>query len=119
MLLATTAMIVTGVVCFERGFEGIGLEAVRPILAGLAFFGWALLASHVSRVFVVVAAFGFSGVAFAMTGLGLRLRDGRAATDVAVACSVVLTAVSFTLLHGSQWAARGRRYWFCLSSARC
>jgi len=53
MLLATTAMIVTGVVCFERGFEGIGLEAVRPILAGLAFFGWALLASHVSRVFVV------------------------------------------------------------------
>jgi membrane protease YdiL (CAAX protease family) len=102
MLLATTAMIVTGVVCFLRGVEEIGLEAVRPILAGLTFFGWALLASHVSRVFVVVASLVFLGAAFVMTILGLRLRAGRAATDVAIACSFVLTAVSFTLLHGSQ-----------------
>ena len=102
MLLAMAAMIVTGVVCFERGLEGIGLEAVRPILAGLAFFGWALLAAHVSRAFVVAAALLFLGVAFVLTILRRRLRAGRAATEVGVACSFALTAVSFTLLHGSQ-----------------
>jgi membrane protease YdiL (CAAX protease family) len=53
-------------------------------------------------VFVVVASLVFLGAAFVMTILGLRLRAGRAATDVAIACSFVLTAVSFTLLHGSQ-----------------
>jgi membrane protease YdiL (CAAX protease family) len=44
----------------------------------------------------------FLGVAFVMTILRLRLQAGRAATEVGVACSFALTAVSFTLLHGSQ-----------------
>jgi membrane protease YdiL (CAAX protease family) len=102
MLLAMTAMIVTGIVCFLRGLEGIGPEAVRPILAGLAFFGWALMASHVPRVFVVAASLVFLGVALVMTILEVRLRAGRAATGLGIACSFALTAVSFTLLHGSQ-----------------
>jgi membrane protease YdiL (CAAX protease family) len=102
MLLAMAAMIGTGIVCFRRGLQGIGLEAVRPILAGLALFGWALIAAHASRVFVVAASVVFLGVVLAMTILGLRLRAGSAATGIGIACSLILTAVSFTLLHGAQ-----------------
>jgi membrane protease YdiL (CAAX protease family) len=102
MLLAMAAMLVTGVVCFRRGLEGIGLEAVRPILAGLALFGWALIAAHVSRAFVVAASLVFLGIALVMTILRLKLRAGIAATGIGIASSFALTAVSFTLLHGSQ-----------------
>ena len=42
------------------------------------------------------------GVVFVMTMLRLKLRTGHAATGVGITCSLVLTAVSFTLLHGSQ-----------------
>jgi membrane protease YdiL (CAAX protease family) len=37
-----------------------------------------------------------------MTILAMRLKAGRAATGIAIVCSFALTAVSFTLLHGSQ-----------------
>ena len=102
MLLLMAAMIGTGILCFRRGLEGLGSEAVRPILAGLAFFGWALMAGHISRVFLVAASLVLLGVVLAMTILELKQRAGSAASGVGIACSLVLTAVSFTLLHGSQ-----------------
>jgi membrane protease YdiL (CAAX protease family) len=102
MLLGMAAMIGTGIVCFRRGLEGVGAEAVRPILAGLAFFSWALVAAHVSRVFLMAASFVLLGVVVVMTILELKLRAGRVATGVGIACSFVITAASFTLLHGSQ-----------------
>ena len=102
MVLTMTAMIVTGIVCFRRGLEKIGPEAVRPILAGLAFVSWALIAAHVSRVVVVAVSVVLLGVVFVVTILEVKLRSGRAALGVGIACSFVLTAVSFTLLHGAQ-----------------
>jgi hypothetical protein len=102
LVLVLVAMSVTGFVCFQRGLEGLGLEAVRPILAGFAFFGWALLAGHVSRMLLAVASLVLLGVVLLMTIVVLKLRAGSAATGLAVGCSFALTAVSFTLLHGSQ-----------------
>jgi len=37
-----------------------------------------------------------------VTILEVKLRSGRAALGTGIACSFVLTAVSFTLLHGAQ-----------------
>jgi membrane protease YdiL (CAAX protease family) len=102
MVLTMTAMIVTGIVCFRRGLEKIGPEAVRPILAGLVFFSWALIAAHVSRAIVVAVSVVLLGVVFVVTILEVKLRSGRAALGIGIACSFVLTAVSFTLLHGAQ-----------------
>lgn len=107
-LLAVTALILTGALCAWRSLEGQTTEAVRPVLPGLAFFGWAIVASHVSRLFLVRTSFVLLGVVFVMTVLGLKLRAGSTATRIGVACSLVLTAVSFTLLHsdqlGGSWA---------------
>jgi membrane protease YdiL (CAAX protease family) len=102
MVLVLAAMTGTGIICFLRGLKEIGPAAVRPILAGLAFFSWALLAPHVSRRPMVAGSLVLLGVVFVMTMLRLKLRTGHAATGVGIACSLVLTAVSFTLLHGSQ-----------------
>jgi len=102
MVLVLAAMTGTGIVCFLRGVKEIGPAAVRPILAGLAFFSWGVLAPHVSRKSMVAASLVLLGVVFGMTMLRLKLRTGRAAIGIGIACSLVLTAVSFTLLHGSQ-----------------
>jgi len=102
VLLAVTVLLLAGALCAVRAGEGRTSDALRAVLPGLTFFAWALVAAHVSRLFVEWVSIALLCIALLMTILGWRLQPGSVATRIGISLSFAITAVSFTLLHGEQ-----------------
>ena len=101
-LLAVAALILTALFCVLRVDQGRPADAVSVIMAGVSFSVWALVASHATRHFVEKASFGLLLVGAAMMILGWKLQPGSVPTRIGIALSLMITALSFTLLHGEQ-----------------
>ena len=102
-LLAITVLLLTGALFTMRALETNPTDAAKVLLPGFAFFAWALVASHLSRLALERASLALLLVVAIMTLAALKFsQPGAVATRIAIALSFAVTAVSFTGLHSEQ-----------------